>query len=87
MAHPGLTLQIEGYTDSVGSDEVNQQLSERRAEAVKAFLAEQFQLSPDQMLAVGFGRSELKNAADPVAAENRRVQIVNIEQQATVSQK
>jgi flagellar motor protein MotB len=38
-------------------------------------------------LAIGFGRSDLKNTADPLAAENRRVQIVNIELQATVSQK
>jgi outer membrane protein OmpA-like peptidoglycan-associated protein len=83
----GATFLIGGHTDAAGSDSYNQLLSERRAEAVKAFLTEQFKLSPDQMLAVGFGRSELKNAADPVAAENRRVQIVNIEQQATVSQK
>jgi flagellar motor protein MotB len=38
-------------------------------------------------LAIGFGRSQLKNTTDPLAAENRRVQIVNIEQQATVGQK
>jgi outer membrane protein OmpA-like peptidoglycan-associated protein len=83
----GATFLIGGHTDAAGSDSYNQSLSERRAEAVKVFLTEQFKLSPDQMLAVGFGRNELKNAADPVAAENRRVQIVNIEQQATVSQK
>jgi outer membrane protein OmpA-like peptidoglycan-associated protein len=83
----GTTFLIGGHTDAAGSDSYNQSLSERRAEAVKVFLAEQFELSPDQMLAIGFGRSELKNAAKPLAAENRRVQIVNIKQQATVSQK
>jgi outer membrane protein OmpA-like peptidoglycan-associated protein len=83
----GATFLIGGHTDAAGSDGYNQSLSERRAEAVKVFLAEQFKLSPEQMLAIGFGRSELKNPADPLAAENRRVQIVNIEQQATVSQK
>src|SRR5262249_58800649 len=41
LAHPGLTMQIEGHTDSVGSDEFNQQLSERRADCVRDFLAEQ----------------------------------------------
>ncbi|HYA61740.1 MAG TPA: OmpA family protein, partial [Candidatus Sulfotelmatobacter sp.] len=41
LAHPGLTLQIEGHTDSVGSDEFNQQLSERRADTVRDFLAEE----------------------------------------------
>jgi outer membrane protein OmpA-like peptidoglycan-associated protein len=76
----GATFLIAGHTDAAGSDSYNQSLSERRAEAVKAFLAEQFKLSPDQLLAIGFGRSELKNAADPLAAENRRVQIVNTEQ-------
>jgi hypothetical protein len=64
-----------------------QSLSERRAEAVKLFLAQQFKLSPDNMLALGFGRSQLKNAAEPLAAENRRVQIVNTGEQAAVSRK
>jgi hypothetical protein len=64
----------------------NQSLSERRAEAIKIFLAEQFKLSPDQLLAIGFGKSQLKNTTDPFAAENRRVQIVNIEQQACNTQ-
>ena len=83
----GATFLIAGHTDAAGDDSYNQSLSERRAEAVKIFLMEQFKLSPDQLLAIGYGRSELKNTADPLAAENRRVQIVNIEQQATVSQK
>jgi outer membrane protein OmpA-like peptidoglycan-associated protein len=82
----GATFLIGGHTDAAGSDGYNQSLSERRAEAVKTFLAEQFKLSPDQMLAIGFGRSELKNTADPMAAENRRVQIVTIEQQACTTQ-
>jgi outer membrane protein OmpA-like peptidoglycan-associated protein len=41
LAHPGLTLQIEGHTDSVGPDALNQQLSERRSDSVRDFLAEQ----------------------------------------------
>ena len=41
MAHPGLTLQIEGHTDSVGGDQMNQQLSERRADSVRDFLISQ----------------------------------------------
>src|SRR6266436_5386069 len=39
LAHPGLSLQIEGHTDSVGGDDFNQQLSERRADSVRDFLA------------------------------------------------
>lgn len=83
----GATFLIGGHTDAAGNDGYNQLLSERRAEAVKIFLTEQFKLSPEQLLAIGFGRSQLKNATDPLAAENRRVQIVNIEQQATVNQR
>jgi flagellar motor protein MotB len=48
-----------------------------RAEAVKICLMEQFKLSPDQLLALGFARSEPKNTTDLMAAENRRVRIVN----------
>jgi outer membrane protein OmpA-like peptidoglycan-associated protein len=76
----GAIFLIAGHTDAAGSDGYNQSLSERRAEAVKIFLAEQFKLSPEHMLAIGFGRSQLKNTKDPLAAENRRVQIVNTEQ-------
>jgi outer membrane protein OmpA-like peptidoglycan-associated protein len=76
----GATFVIAGHTDAAGSDGYNQSLSERRAEAVKIFLTQQFKLPPDHLLAIGFGRSQLKNAADPRAAENRRVQIVNTEQ-------
>jgi outer membrane protein OmpA-like peptidoglycan-associated protein len=72
------TFLIAGHAD--GSDSYNQWLSERRADAVKNFLVERFKVSPGQLLAVGFGRSQLKNAKNPRAAENRRVQIVNIGQ-------
>src|SRR6266446_6772525 len=41
LAHAGLSLQIEGHTDSVGGDDFNQQLSERRSDSVRDFLAEQ----------------------------------------------
>ena len=75
----GITFLIAGHTDAKGSDSYNQDLSERRAEAVKRYLAEQFKLAPEQLLAIGFGKTKLKNAADSFAGENRRVQIVNTE--------
>jgi outer membrane protein OmpA-like peptidoglycan-associated protein len=83
----GEIFVIAGHTDAAGTDSYNQSLSERRAEAVKIFLTQQFNFSPDQLVAIGYGRSQLKNAANPLAAENRRVKIVNTEQPATVSQK
>src|SRR6202042_1666702 len=55
LAHPGLTLQIEGHTDSVGTDEFNQQLSERRADSVRDFLAENG-VPASSITAHGFGK-------------------------------
>ncbi|HKQ85345.1 MAG TPA: OmpA family protein [Candidatus Acidoferrales bacterium] len=77
LAHPGLTLQIEGYTDSVGSDDYNQQLSEQRAASVRDFLAQEG-VPASSITAKGLGK------ADPVASNdtpegrqrNRRVEIV-----------
>jgi outer membrane protein OmpA-like peptidoglycan-associated protein len=77
LAHPGLSLQVEGYTDSVGSDQVNQQLSERRADTVRDFLITQG-VAGSAVSAQGFGK------ANPVASndtpdgrqKNRRVQLV-----------
>jgi outer membrane protein OmpA-like peptidoglycan-associated protein len=47
----GATFLIGGHTGAAGGDNYNQSLSERRAEAVKIFLAQQFKLPPDQLLA------------------------------------
>ncbi len=55
LAYPGLTVQVEGYTDSVGSDTFNQTLSDKRAETVKDFLVAQG-VSPNNITSQGFGR-------------------------------
>jgi len=68
-------LLIAGYTDARGGDEYNQHLSERRADAVKRFLVARYKLPADAVVAVGHGKTQPKNAADPFAAENRRVEI------------
>ncbi len=41
LAYPNLKLQVEGYTDNIGTDEYNQKLSEQRADAVRDFLVAQ----------------------------------------------
>jgi len=74
----GATFLIAEHTDAKGGEPYNQALSERRAEAVKSFLVEQFKLSPSHLLAIGYGRERLKNSADPFGSENRRVQVVNL---------
>jgi outer membrane protein OmpA-like peptidoglycan-associated protein len=77
LAYPDLHLQIEGYTDSIGSDEYNQTLSEKRAATVRDYLVSSG-VSLNNVVAEGFGK------ADPVADNstasgrklNRRVDMV-----------
>jgi outer membrane protein OmpA-like peptidoglycan-associated protein len=77
QAYPGLKLQVEGYTDSTGSPEFNQKLSENRAGAVRDFLVTQG-VSNDNIVATGYGMA--KPVADNNTAQgralNRRVQLV-----------
>ena len=77
LAHPGLTLQIEGHTDSVGSDEFNQTLSQQRAGSVRDFLAEQG-VPVSAMTAKGFGKTQpvASNDTPEGRQRNRRVEIV-----------
>jgi len=74
---------INGHTDAAGSADYNQTLSQRRANSVRRMLIEQYKLAPDTLIAVGFGKEQLKNPANPLAGENRRVQIVNTTVRAT----
>jgi outer membrane protein OmpA-like peptidoglycan-associated protein len=77
LAHPGLTLQIEGHTDSVGSDQYNQQLSERRAGSVQDFLVQQG-VPAASVSAIGFGKMEPVATNDTAEGRqlNRRVELV-----------
>jgi outer membrane protein OmpA-like peptidoglycan-associated protein len=77
LAHPGLNLDIEGHTDSTGSDELNQKLSDQRANSVRKYLIEQG-LPETSLIAVGFGKS-MPVADNSTAAgrqQNRRVEII-----------
>lgn len=73
----GGTFLIAGHTDAKGSDEYNLALSQRRAASVKAFLVETYKVDDGRLAVIGFGEEQLKNKDDPLADENRRVQIVN----------
>jgi outer membrane protein OmpA-like peptidoglycan-associated protein len=77
LAHPGLTLQIEGHTDSVGTDEYNQTLSERRAGSVRDFLVQQG-VPADGVTARGFGKTQpvASNDTPDGRQRNRRVELV-----------
>jgi outer membrane protein OmpA-like peptidoglycan-associated protein len=72
------TFMLAGHTDGKGGDAFNQELSERRADAVKQFLIARYKLPANNLIAVGYGKSMLKNKDNPFAAENRRVQVVNL---------
>ena len=74
----GSVFLVAGHTDAKGSDDYNLGLSDSRAKSVQRFLIEQFDIDPKQLVAIGFGEEQLKNKEDPRAAENRRVQVVNI---------
>jgi outer membrane protein OmpA-like peptidoglycan-associated protein len=76
----GATFVVAGHTDAKGSDTYNQGLSERRADAVKRFLKDKYGIENANLVTVGHGKSQLKNAEQPLAAENRRVQVVNMVQ-------
>lgn len=69
---------VEGHTDAKGNADYNRKLSQRRAEAVRDFLGSQG-VAAMRLQAAGKGASELANPGEPLAAENRRVRIVNLE--------
>src|SRR3984957_19410830 len=73
----GATFTIGGHTDATGTDAYNARLSQRRAEAVRRFLADNYTIPSGNPPAVGYGKRQPKNKADVFASENRRVEIVN----------
>jgi outer membrane protein OmpA-like peptidoglycan-associated protein len=77
QAYPGLKLQVEGYTDIVGSDDYNQKLSENRAGAVRDFLVAQG-VQMNNISAAGYGKRDpvADNGTSSGRAQNRRVQLV-----------
>ena len=77
VSHPGLKLEVEGHTDSVGGEEYNQRLSENRAGAVRDYLIQQGVRS-DTIIARGFGESQPAVSNDNAAGkqQNRRVELV-----------
>ena len=76
MTLKGYTVAVYGYTDDIGTQKYNLQLSQRRAEAVRDFLV-QAGISPTIMSAKGFGKSDprVPGDSDQARAANRRVEI------------
>jgi outer membrane protein OmpA-like peptidoglycan-associated protein len=77
LAHPGLRLEVEGHTDSVGSDEFNQQLSEKRGATVRDFLVQQG-IALSAVSSRGFGKTMPVASNDTAEGRqrNRRVEMI-----------
>ncbi|MGB8660580.1 MAG: OmpA family protein [Candidatus Acidiferrum sp.] len=77
MAYPSLKLAVEGNTDSVGTDELNQTLSENRAESVRTYLTQQG-VPEASTTAQGFGKTRPVASNDTADGrqQNRRVELV-----------
>jgi len=73
-------IQLEGHTDSQGSERKNQALSEKRVQNLKTYLIQKFHLVPDRVLAVGYGSSRpiAPNDTPEGRSQNRRVEVVNL---------
>jgi outer membrane protein OmpA-like peptidoglycan-associated protein len=73
-------VQVEGYTDNIGSDSYNQRLSQRRAESVKRYLIQHFLIQSERLVVRGFGESKpiASNDTSEGRDKNRRVEVVNL---------
>jgi outer membrane protein OmpA-like peptidoglycan-associated protein len=74
--YPQTTTVVEGHTDSVGTDAYNQRLSERRANAVRDVLVNQYGVGSNRVSSVGYGESRpvADNSTEQGRAVNRRVE-------------
>jgi outer membrane protein OmpA-like peptidoglycan-associated protein len=77
LAYPDLKLQIEGYTDSIGSDDYNQTLSDKRAESVRDYLVSSG-VAMNNVAARGLGKSDpvADNTTEAGRKLNRRVEMI-----------
>lgn len=73
-------FRIEGHTDTVGSPEMNKQLSERRAQVVAQYLSSKFGIAATRMEPVGLGSEHplVQTAQQTAEPRNRRVMVVNL---------
>jgi outer membrane protein OmpA-like peptidoglycan-associated protein len=77
LAYPGLKIQVEGHTDSIGTDDYNLKLSQRRADSVHSYLVGQGVPAPT-VSSIGLGKSNPVASNDTAAGrqQNRRVELV-----------
>ena len=81
----GSTFVVAGHTDAAGGEAYNQDLSERRADSIKRYLTGKYSIAAADLVTVGYGKSKLKDPANPLAEVNRRVQVVNMANKTTAA--
>src|ERR1700704_2352654 len=81
----GSTFVVAGHTDAAGGEAYNQDLSERRADSIKRYLPGKYSIAAADPVTVGYGKSKLKDQANPLAEVNRRVQVVNMANKTTAA--
>ncbi|MCM2680328.1 OmpA family protein [Echinimonas agarilytica] len=88
--HPQLNIVVEGHTSLVGSEQYNQRLSERRAEAVKDILIHRYQTDASRVSTMGYGETQPLVEPETSAkdeAENRRIMVeMSVKEAAPISQ-
>ena len=79
-ANPKLKIEIDGYTDNIGSQKYNLQLSLKRAKAVRDILVNVYKINPKRIKVRGFGKAYplVPNTTSTNRALNRRVEIVGL---------
>lgn len=77
LAYPSLHVSVEGYTDSIGTDDYNLKLSQRRADAVRDYLTSNG-INPGNLQSIGMGKADpvASNDTDAGRQQNRRVEMV-----------
>lgn len=69
----GRSIIVEGHTDAKGTEDYNDDLSRRRAAAIKSYLVDSFSLDESRLVITGKGESNPHDSDNPLAAVNRRV--------------
>ena len=75
----GSTFVVAGYTDAIGGEAYNQDLSERRADTIKRYLTDKYGINGTDLVTVGYGKTKPKDPNAPLDPINRRVQVVNLD--------
>src|SRR4029079_5124498 len=70
----GSTFVLAGHTDAIGGEAYNQDLSERRADTIKKYLTEQYGIAGSNLVTVGYGKTQRKDAQAPLDPTTARSQ-------------